>query len=502
MKPLSYLKTIPLVAVIFLLSVAAQSFAQSGLRQEASQLKTVVSKQDLIARLEKRIPELMSEGQVQGLSIALIKDAQLIWHRGFGIKNAGTKEPVTDRTIFEAASLSKPLFAYAVLKLVDSGKLDLDAPLSKYLPAYLDNDERLGQITARRVLSHTTGFPNWRQAGPLAIHFTPGERFSYSGEGFVYLQKVVERITGEPLEEHLKKSVFAPLRMTESSFVWREAFEAQAAAGHNSAGIPQPKGKPLTANAAGGLHTTAGDYAKFVIAIMNGEGLKRATLAQMLTPQIKLNPDCVNCLSHKPARLTDALSWGLGWGLEHTRDAEAFWHWGDNNGVFRCFALGLKRERAGLVVFTNSAHGLSIMPEIVSEAIGGSHPAFAWINYEPYNSPGRRLLKAILDRGVDAAVKEYRAARERDPRAATISESQMNAVGYRLLGMKKLREAIEVFQLNVEAYPASFNVYDSLGEAFMESGDKELAIKYYKKSVELNPNNTNGIEMLKKLQGN
>lgn len=490
-----------LVTVVYLLSIAAQSFAQDKATQQPAALKTDTSKQALIARLEKRIPELMSEGQVPGLSIALIRDGQIAWHRGFGVRNASTKEAVNDATVFEAASLSKPVFAYAVLKLAEAGKLDLDSPLTKYLPAYIEGDERLNQITARRVLSHTSGFPNWRPAGkPLVIHFTPAEKFSYSGEGFVYLQKVIERLSGQSLNDFMKKQVFEPLGMTSSSFAWQPAFDALTAVGHNSAGAATPKGKPAEGNAAGGLHTTAVDYAKFVIAIMNGTGLKQATADEMLTMQIKLNPDCVNCLSQKPARLSDSLSWGLGWGLQHTENGDAFWHWGDNNGVFRCFVLGFKKQKMGVVVFTNSAHGLSIMPEIVAESIGGNHPAFAWINYEPYNSAGKRFLKAILEKGIDAVIKEYRAAREGDPRAATINERQMNTVGYQLLGMKKIREAIEVFQLNVEAYPDSSNVYDSLGEAYMVSGEKELAIKNYKKSVELNPNNSNGIEMLKKLQ--
>ena len=134
----------------------------------------------------------MKKSNVPGVSIALIQHGKTIWVHGFGVKEAGTSQPVTGETVFEAASLSKPVFAYGVLKLVDQGKLRLDVPLTIYLPKpYIPGDQRLAKITARIVLSHRTGFPNWRDGDSLPLYFTPGERFSYSGEGYIYLQRVV-----------------------------------------------------------------------------------------------------------------------------------------------------------------------------------------------------------------------------------------------------------------------------------------------------------------------
>jgi CubicO group peptidase (beta-lactamase class C family) len=480
-----------------------QIFAQD--RTQKVKKMSAVSKPDagvgkLTSRLETRIPELMNLGDVPGLSIALIKDSKTIWARGFGYKNAETKEPVDDNTMFEAGSLSKPVFAYAVLKMVEKGQLDLDAPLSKYLPAYIENDERLSLITARRVLSHTTGFPNWRPMGkPLLIHFTPGEKFSYSGEGFVYLQKVVERLAGEPLNEVIRKSVFEPLGMSNSTYVWKDRFDAQIAIGHNQAKPAAQKNKTAQANAAASLRTTAIDYARFVIAMMNGAGLKEETIRQMLTAQIKVDEACTNCTDRKTSKLSETLSWGLGWGLQRTEHGDAFWHWGDN-GNFKCFIIAYRKQRTGIVVFTNSSSGLGIIPEIIREVIDGKQPAFAWLNYEPYNSPGRRLYKAIERDGIEAAIKEYRAGVKENPEANRVNEGQMNSLGYQLLRSSRIKEAVEIFKLNVEAFPNSSNAFDSLGEAYMESGDKELAIRNYKKSVELNPNNANGVEMLKKLQ--
>src|SRR5579863_2314258 len=158
------------------LAAALNAVAQKKAANDA--LKTPDKK--TIAALEKEIPESLLDATVPGMSIALIRDGKTYWAHGFGVKDVKTKQPVTEETTFEAASLSKPVFAYGVLKLVDAGKLDLDATLTKYLPQrYIEGDDRLDKITARIVLSHRTGFRNWRGDGnnPLKIYFTPGERF-------------------------------------------------------------------------------------------------------------------------------------------------------------------------------------------------------------------------------------------------------------------------------------------------------------------------------------
>lgn len=502
MKLIARALTVTLIIAFLSFSfVFAQEKSQSAAPSSVA-LKTKTGKSELIARLESVIPRLMKDGDVPGLSIAVIRNSEMLWHHAFGVKNADSKEPAGDDTIFEAASLSKPVFAYGVLKLADSGKLDLDAPLSKYLPApYIENDDRLSQITARRVLTHTTGFPNWRPQGqPLKIHFTPGQRFSYSGEGFVYLQKVVEQLTGQPLDAFLSKTVFEPLAMTSSSFVWQDRYDALKATAHNAAGRPTSKRKSSQANAAASLHTTAADYARFVIAMLNGTGLKRETIKAMLTAQAKVDEGCQNCINSIPTgRLSSSISWGLGWGLQQTEEGTSFWHWGDNNGDVHCYIVGFPAQKTGVVVFTNSGNGHSIIPEIINEAIGGAHPAIAWLRYESYNSPAKKLFREIMDRG-DLAVNEYKNARKNLAEAARLNENQVNRLGYWLISRKKIKEAIEVFKMNVEDYPQSSNAYDSLGEAYATNGDKELAIQNYQKSVELNPNNTNGIQALKRLR--
>jgi CubicO group peptidase (beta-lactamase class C family) len=440
--------------------------------------------------VDRAIPRLMSDGEVPGLSIVVIRGSKIAWHQAYGVANAETGAPLTEGTVFEAASLTKPVFGYAVLKLVDAGMLSLDAPLAAALPEPVA-DERMKRITARMVLEHTTGFPNEVMPGEtLRVHFTPGERFSYSGAGFLYLQRCVERITGKKLPELMRELVFQPLGMMSSGYVWRPEYEQLKAFGHGAAGLPAVRRKPAEATVAT-LHTTPLDYARFMIAVMKGAGLKPETARAMLTPQMKVDQGCFTCLDGGTGRLSESLSWGLGFGLERTPRGTAFWHWGENNGEFQNFAMGYP-DGDGVVVFTNSGNGFGIMPEIVDAALGGGpHPAFAWMGYDSYKSPARVQLRDIMARGAVALSGGA---------AAELTERQLNSMGYVLLQRKRLADAIAVFQVNTRRFPESWNAFDSLGEAYAAAGDRARAIENYQRSLELNPKNGNATAMLEKLR--
>jgi CubicO group peptidase (beta-lactamase class C family) len=440
--------------------------------------------------LERLIPHLMLEGEVPGLSIVVIQDGSVHWQRAFGVANRDTGQPLTHRSIFESASLTKPLFAYAVLKLAEAGVLSLDTPLYEYLPEPV-SDERMKRITTRMVLAHTTGFQNEVMPGEtLKVHFAPGTRFSYSGAGFLYLQRVVEHRTRKRLPALMRELVFDPLGMTESAYVWLPQYEQRKAFGHNAAGVVAQRRKPAEATVAT-LHTTPLDYARFLIATMKRSGLKPATSQAMLTSQASIDESCFSCLNDNKGSISTALSWGLGWGLERTARGTAFWHWGENNGEFQNFAMGYP-DGDGVVIFTNSGNGFSIMPEIVAAAVGGEHPAFAWIRYESYQSPARVLLRDIVRRGADVALTQRA--------VEALSEPQINSIGYALLQRRRIRDAIAAFRTNVERFPMSFNAYDSLGEAYAAAGDRANAIANYQRSFELNPKNTNAAESLLKLR--
>jgi CubicO group peptidase (beta-lactamase class C family) len=344
-----------------LLSAAAQASA-AGTGED--RLPT----EERFATLAARIPVLMEQAAVPGLSIAVVRNARLVWSQAFGVKNATSREAVGTDTVFEAASLSKPVFAFAVMQRCEQGLIDLDRPLAESLPEpYVADEPRLSLITARRVLCHTTGFPNWRRGQPLALRFTPGERFGYSGEGYVYLQRVLERLTGESLAEHMQMRALKPFGMRDSSYRWTEAYETQAATGHDREGKPREKEKPAEANAAYTLHTTPSDFATFVTLLLRPskkgpDRLGEASVRDMLKPHVSINR---------------YLSWGLGWGIQQVDTGETFWHWGSNSG-FKSFVVASRPKKSAVVVMTNSDNGLRICKEIVVAAIGGEHPAFAW----------------------------------------------------------------------------------------------------------------------------
>ncbi len=319
----------------------------------------------VVANLEAQIPELMQKNIIPGLSLAIIRDSKIFWSQGFGVTNNFKRKIVNNDTIFAAASLSKPIVAYATLKMIERGQLNLDKPLCDYTAEPYISDPRLKLITTRRILSHTTGFPNWSGDAPLQIQTTPGTKFGYSGEGFLYLQKVIEEITQQPLAEYLHQNLLNPLSMNSSSFIWEPKFDQIACDGHNREGEPTPMSKPQKASAAGSLRTTATDYAKFLIAMMkpgkvDSPKLTQVSLTQMLSPQIKINQH---------------LDWGLGWGLEKTSNGAFFWHWGDIV-TFKSIVMASKDLGTGIVILTNSQNGLKISQDIVDEGIGGQHPAF------------------------------------------------------------------------------------------------------------------------------
>ena len=445
----------------------------------------------VIERLEKDIPQLMKFADIPGMSAALINNGKLAWRRNFGVANAETGVAVTDSSIFEAASLSKIVTAYAALQLVDQGKLSLDAPLNRYLGNNYDcgNDDRINLITARHVLTHSAGFPNWRPDGSatLPILFNPGEKFSYSGEGFVYLSKVIEKITAARFDEYVKKTVFDPLKMNNSSFSWLDSYRQLLVYRHDWLGKKSFRWEGAGYNAAASVRTTAEDYAKFVIAVLNGEGLKKATWSEMLTPQVKVNE-----------KTAPNVSWGLGLGLESTANGRTFWHWGDQ-GDSKCYVTALVEQKNAIVYFTNSSNGLSIADTILDDAIGGDHPALAWLDYGRYNPSAKEFLQAVIDSGATVAIKDYLVQREKNA-AQRLNESTINRIGYYLLRLKKVDDAIEVFNQNTIDFPGASNTWDSLAEAYMIKGNKELAIKYYEKSLELDPGNSNAVEQLKKLR--
>jgi CubicO group peptidase (beta-lactamase class C family) len=330
----------------------------------------------IIAKLDSLTLLLIDEYQVPGVSIAIIKEREIFWSKGYGITDINKKDSVNNETIFEACSMSKPVFAYITLKLIEDGVIDIDTPLYEYLDeSCMMNDPNRKLITARMVLCHSTGFPNWRKGeeerdGPLPILFKPGVKFGYSGEGMFYLQRVIEHITGEKLEVIADKMLFNPLGMHNTGFVWTEKIEKKLASGHDNNGKFLTKTKYKHANSAYSLYTTPEDYAKFIVEILDEESTNNYSLSKDLKDEMLNRQIVVNTREpvDRPRRaMGNEVFYGLGWRINSTMKGDLVCHSGANRSGFRCYSQFDFLEGSGLVIMTNGLNGSPLWRRLISE---------------------------------------------------------------------------------------------------------------------------------------
>ncbi|MEP7322918.1 MAG: serine hydrolase, partial [Saprospiraceae bacterium] len=305
----------------------------------------------------------MDSLNIPGLSFAIINDDQVIYHKNLGVTNMDTKEPVTNETIFDAASMTKTPFALMVLRMVEKGILDLDKPLYTYLPnADIAQDDRYKLITARMVLSHTTGFPNWRffnKDGKLDIKFTPGTKYLYSGEGYEYLADVLAhqlKISKNDLQEIFNKEIGEPLAMNKTYFTWNDWVKKRRAAGHVDGKVSDGYGitesKP-DFYASYSMQTEALNYAKLIISIMKEELLQKSSYNEMLKVQYPTASDSPNS------------QWGLGIGIRESDNGVEYYHNGFNSNFTSDFMFN-KEKRFGYVFFTNCNKGGALTRSLLS----------------------------------------------------------------------------------------------------------------------------------------
>ncbi|MBK6796008.1 MAG: serine hydrolase [Acidobacteria bacterium] len=376
------------------------------------------------------VTRLMRAAEVTGVSIAILNDGKIAYLKSYGVADKEKSLPLTEDSVMTAASFTKVAFAYLVMQLVDQKLLDLDQPVYKYLPKplpeypeYKDlaNDPRAKRITPRMLLSHTSGFPNWRafeDDRKLKIHFEPGSKYAYSGEGIVLLQLVVETITKSPLAELMQKHVFKPLGMTRTSMVWEDRFDSNYANGYDEYGRPLGSQRRKTADAAGSMLTTPRDFARFMLAVAQGEGLRNETRELMLSPQIQINskyqfPTLATDTTdaNKPIRL----SYGLGWGLYWTLYGKAFFKEGHDEG-WRNYTVCFDKSKLGIVIMTNSSNGEGIFKELLETLIRNTSTPIEWEGYTPYSQlPPRKPLKERKEVVVDSKLLDRYVGRYGEP---------------------------------------------------------------------------------------
>lgn len=359
----------------------------------------------LAKSLDQKIKTLVKAAEVHGLAVTIFNDSKPVYQNAFGYKNSLTQQPIKGNTNFYGASLSKAVFAVLVMKLVEEGTLDLDKPLQTYLPrpiytykpltkwhddySDLKDDSLYTQITARMCLAHTSGFPNWRWFEPdkkLRVNFKPGSRYSYSGEGLVYLQVVLEKMLGKPLEQLMQEKVFKPANMANSSYTWQPRFEKDYVEGHTAAGELYKKDKDNEARSASTLETTPDDYTRFITAVLQHKLLNRMTTKEMFRPQIRIRSvKQFGPLSVKDTTAYDdiALSYGLGWGLIQMPQGIGAFKEGHGDG-FQHYSIIFPEQGIGIVILSNSDNAESIFKELLEVSIADTYTPWDWNGYIPY----------------------------------------------------------------------------------------------------------------------
>jgi len=413
---------------MLLLSVVLLACDSNPDSADGAQLERIDGSHIFAGDLEQYVAALMDSAGVMGLQMAIINDGRVVYSHEFGLRSRTSGIPPDEETVFGGLSFSKTVFAYLVMQLMEDGLLDLDHPLVDYLekpvgeyPKWKDlaGDDRIKEITARRVLTHTTGWPNMRllvEGGKLGFIYPPGEWFSYSGEGFNFLQLVIEQITGKPLDVLARERIFIPLNMSRTGYVWEESFEGNHADGHDERQRRVKMARRSEPSAAGSMVSTASDYARFLVAVLNGEDLQQSSIDLMLAAQVPVESGRMfGSLSAEATEDNRAinLSWGLGWGRFDSEAGRAFFHTGHDLGWENYTATYLDK-RIGIVLFSNSSNFESIAQRIVLRAIGDRHSPFVWLMYQPFDpsspppppEPERETVK--VDPAIfDAVVGEY-----------------------------------------------------------------------------------------------
>ena len=302
------------------------------------------------SEIDQYMESIMSYYAVPGASMGLIVDDSLVYHKTYGVKNALTNEPVDEHTIFQAASITKPVFAYAVLRLSDQKVIDLDKPLHEYLKFdELEGDERYHKMTARHVLSHKSGLPNWGRR----LIFEPGTSHGYSGEGFEYLKRVVEKITGKEILKILEEEVTIPFGLIKNTYFTREQeMFAKVAIGHNH-NLPTTNWIINRVGVARSMYTEAKEFSKFILKAINGQGLSRSTYQDMLRSQTFMPKNDNNPVADWKR------SFGLGILKKDSPYGMCYSH-GGSNRYFQSLFEYYKDKKVGFVVFCNNNKGYEL----------------------------------------------------------------------------------------------------------------------------------------------
>jgi len=449
-------------------------------------------------RIDALIQKYTEYGQFNG-SALVAEDGKVILKKGYGFANLEWDIPNAPDTKFRLGSITKQFTAMLIMQQVEKGKIVLDDPVVSYLPDY--PKPQGAKVTVRHLLNHTSGTPNYtefldirsdRKPYPVSqlvatfsarpLEFEPGTQWKYSNSGYVLLGAILEKTTGKPYEQLLQENILQPLGMKNTGYDHFEAILKKRATGYEKQRVLVNASflDMSVPYAAGAIYSTVEDLYVWDRALYTDRLISEKSKAEYFKPVLN--------------------NYAFGWGVSYVRLGEApdsvlaIAHGGGING-FNTLIRRIPAQHHLIVLLNNTGR------TALEEMAGGIS---AILYDKPYAAPRRSLAdeieKVVREEGVDQALIAYKNLKQKRTEYY-LSEEEMNQLGYTLMQGANTKGAIEVLKLNVEEFPSSWNVYDSLGEAYMNDGQVILAIRNYEKSVALNPNNTGGAETLKKLKG-
>lgn len=459
--------------------------------------------QSSVQKIDQLLKQYYDYGQLNG-SVLVADKGKVIYEKGFGMANMEWAVPNGPDTKFRIGSVTKQFTATLILQLVEEGKIKLDGKLSDYLPDY--RKDTGGKVTIHQLLNHTSGIPSYTglpnffaevSRNPYSVsdfvkkfasgdlEFEPGSKFSYNNSGYFLLGAIVEKVTGKPYETVLTERILTPLGMTNTGYDHQATLLQKRAAGYEKrpAGyINAPYLDMSLPYAAGSIYSTVDDLYKWDQSLYEDKVLTAASKQLMFTPGLANYGYGLNIYDQP-----------IGSGGQKTKIIQ---HGGGINGFNALLTRAVERRQT-VIILDNvglGAYHAKITTSILNLLNGQAADP-------PKRSVAELLYKIAVDKGVAAAIAEYRRVKAATDPTIDLSETELNTLGYQLVGLKRIKDAIEIFKLNVEMFPTSSNPYDSLGETYLADGQKELALVNYRKAAELDPKNANALQIANRLDG-
>jgi CubicO group peptidase (beta-lactamase class C family) len=464
---------------------------------------TTAFAQQQVQKIDGLLKQYYDYGQFNG-SILVADKGKIIYEKGFGMANMEWSIPNQPDTKFRIGSITKQFTATLILQLIEEDKIKLDGKLSDYLADYRkDTGER---VTIHQLLNHTSGIPDYtnrreffaeNSRNPYSVpdfvkkfasgdlEFEPGSKFNYSNSGYSVLGAIIEKVTGKSYETVLTERIFKPLGMTNSGYDHHATLIQKRASGYQKSPhgfVNAPYLDMSIPYAAGSIYSTVEDLYKWDQSLHEGKILSADSRKLMFTPGLG-NYGYGARITDQPIGKTNQKTKFIG-------------HGGGING-FNSLITRAVDKRQTVIILDNVSLG-QYHPKIANLIIG-------ILNGQPIEPPKRSisgpLYKIAIETNVAGAIAEYRKIKAEKSPTYDLSESELTTLGYQLLSLKRTKDAIEIFKLNVEMFPTSGTAYDTLGETYLANGQKDLALANYKKAVELDPANSNAALIVKRLEG-